>query len=178
MTVCWNSPDRTVRGDTSADWSGTSTSRTFILSVMMAWLAGWPEQSTPANVAVLLDAALKLFDDPGEPKSCISRRLQAALAEVVSTWKQTPKAGKASSVDACARLALAGVKAILKGQYHSPGRRAAVLAAAPAEVVQAQHSDAAAVKLLDDLAARHRRHSEFKGELAIRRRQMRSGPSA
>ncbi len=169
----WRKVFKRAREDICADWGGTSSARTVILPAIMAWLTGWSAQAPPANVATLLEAALALFDIPGEPPSGIGQRVRAALAETMPTWKHAPRVVEATIAKDCARLASTGVEAILQSQCLNPGNRAAVLAAAAAEVLRAQCSDKAATKFLHDLRAKHRAHREFSRELTLRRNQTR-----
>jgi hypothetical protein len=173
----WQKPFKTAREDTSADWMGTSTARTFILPVIMAWLAGWPQRTAPVHVAALLDAALALFDLPDEPGPCIGQRVRSAMEEVVPAWKEPARAGKAALVKACARLARAGVKDILESNHYNRVEHAVVLAGAAGEVLQVQQSDTAAFTFLDGLTAKYRKHPDFTKELTTRRRQMQRCPA-
>lgn len=170
----WRTAFRMACDDPFGDWMGTSTARMFILPVMLAWLTGWPEREPSANVAELLNHALALFDVPDRSGSSISQRVRAALTEAMPSWKPVPAAVGATVVDACVRLARAGVATILKSPHHSKGQRAALLAAAAAEVLRARRSDTATLKLLDDLAAKHREDSVFTQELTTRCGQTRT----
>lgn len=168
----WRKAFKMARDDTSADWMGTSTARTFILPVTMAWLSGWPQHAASRSVAALLDAALALFDLPDEPGPSIGQRVRSALEQVVPTWKQPAEAAKAAIVDACIRLAQAGVKAMLEGNHHSHVEHAVALAAAAGELLQVQQSDVTAFEFLDRLAAKYRQHPEFTDNLTVCRGQM------
>ncbi len=166
----WRKAFRMARDDAFGDWTGTSSVGMFILSVMMAWLTGWPERGLPANVGELLTDALRGFDAPGESGSGTGERVRVALAEAVRTWKPASTVVGAAVVDGCVRLARGAVADILKRQYSSSGQRAAVLVAAAALVLSARRSDSAALKLLDDLATKHRKDLGFIRELTIRSR--------
>lgn len=93
----WRTPLKTAREDNSADWTSTSTLRTFILSVVMTWLAGWPQRTTPVTIAALLDAVLAWFHLPEEPGPGIGQRVRMALEEVVPAWKEPAQAAKAAT---------------------------------------------------------------------------------
>ena len=88
------------------------------------------------------------------------------------TWKEPAQAAKAAIVNACVRLARAGVHAILESNHHSRVERAVGMAGAVGEVLQVQESNAAAFGFLDELVAKHRRHRDFTNLPTIRRRQM------
>ncbi len=169
---------KVARDDFSSDWLGATTAWTVMLPIMMAWLVGWPEHPTPPHITTLLDEALELFDDPAQPEGHLNRRLRLALAEALAAWKEPAKPTKAAVVNACAPLARAGVNAILESNHYSCVEPAIVMAAATAEMLQAQQSDAAAFKFLDELVATHSRHRHFANLLAVCRRQMRGGSSA
>lgn len=173
----WRKTFEMAREDGYPDWVGQMTARAFILPVILAWLAGWPEHPTPANTAALLDAALDLFDVPEDPEPQVSRRLRSALAEVVPTWKEPAQTAKAAIVNACVRLVRAGVQATFEGDYHPHVQDATVLVVATAEVLRAQQSDAAGVEFLDRLTAKYRQHRDFTNQLALGRRQMRRNSS-
>ncbi|MBM3880087.1 MAG: hypothetical protein FJ387_10265 [Verrucomicrobia bacterium] len=172
----WRKPFKTAREDTSADWMGASTPRTFILPVIVAWLAGWPKRTAPVNVAALLDAALALFDLPDEPGPSIAQSVRSALEEVVPAWKEPARDGNPAVVNACVRLARAGVKAMLEVNYHSCVEHSAVLAGAVAEMLQVQQLDATAFQFLNRPTAKYRKHPDFAKELTARRRQMQRDP--
>lgn len=173
----WRKTFKMAREDGYPDWVGQMTARAFILPVILAWLAGWPEHPPPANTAALLNVALDLFDVPEEPEPRVSRRLRSALAEVVPSWKEPAKAGKATAVNACVRLVRAGVQATFEHDRHPHVEGVVVLVSATAEVLQIQQSDAAASRFLDDLVAKHRQHRDFTNRLALGRRQMRRDSS-
>ena len=165
----------TARGNASAGWSGGNDEWVLVLPAIMAWLAGWPEQPLPLHLETLFEAGLGLLDVPGDPGSTISQRFRAALAEAMIAWKETTKARKATLLDPCIRLALKGVKAILANGSHTAAGHAALWAAAAAEVLKRQRSDAAAATLLDNLASQRRWGADFQKELATCREQMTSG---
>jgi hypothetical protein len=137
----WREAFKLARDDEFFDWAGTTTPQTFVLPVMMAWLVGWPEGPMPASIAALLEAALDPFDDPREPAERVSRRLRRALEEVVPTWEEPSQAAKAEVVNTCARLVRAGVQVMIESGHHPCVQRAIVMAAATAELLQAQQSD-------------------------------------
>ncbi|HOY57603.1 MAG TPA: hypothetical protein PK640_05630 [Verrucomicrobiota bacterium] len=176
LTGDWRKTFKMAREDGYPDWVGQMTARAFILPVIMAWLVGWPEHPAPASTASLLDAALDRFDVPEEPEQQVSRRLRSALAEVVPTWKEPAKAGKAIVVNACVRLVRAGVQATFERDYHPHVQDATVLAVATAEVLRAQQSDAAGFEFLDRLTAKYRQHPHFTHELTVCRGQMQRSP--
>jgi len=82
-----------------------------VVSLLMAWFAGWPGRDLPGNLADLLNQTLALADEREEKASRTSIRLRSAFAEAVSTWKppKTPK----RQVEALAKVALREVSTLL-----------------------------------------------------------------
>jgi hypothetical protein len=163
----WRQALKMALDDECPDWVGATTARSFIVPVIMAWLVGWPERPMPSSTAAALEAALGLFDHPNELDQRVSRRLRSALEEVVPTWKEPAQAVKTVVVNTCARLVREGVQMMLDRGGHARAEHAVVLVAATAEVLRAQQSEAAALKFLDGLAAKHRQHRDFTSQLRM-----------
>lgn len=164
----WRDAFRMAYGETFEDWVGKCTVRMVVLPVVMAWLIQWPEKELPSNVAELLESALGLFAVPGEFHSRLGPRLKVALAECIPHWKPSIKAVGATVVDRCLRLVRNGIAATLENPDLDRNGRAAMLAAAAAEMLRERRSDADAVEFLDELARRHRRRPEFTEALTLR----------
>lgn len=140
-----------------------------VLPVVMAWLAEWPQKEPPDAVSELLNEAVGLFQMEGESGSRIPQRLRAALAESVPAWRPMPSAVGAGILNHCVRLARLAVTAILEKPRDTRSDRAALVAAAAAEVLRRRRSDAEAATFLDGLALKQRKHSAFIRALTFRR---------
>lgn len=140
-----------------------------VLPVMLAWQAGWPKRSLPTNLAALLDEALRGADNRDEPEPRTSVRLREALAYALPSWQETGRAGKPTPLDQSVALALARVNSMVRSvaddQHRGAYARAAVLACAAAELLQARNDTPGAERLLAGLLVRHQRKPSFKKEL-------------
>ena len=164
----WREAFRMACGETFDDWVGKCTVRMVVVPVVMAWLIQWPEKEPHSNVAELLDNALGLFAVPGEVHSRLGRRFKAALAESIPGWKPSLATVGATVVDRCLRLVQNGIAATLENPDLESNGRAALLAAAAAEMLRERRSDKAAVEFLDELTRKHRRRAEFTEALTLR----------
>ena len=164
----WREAFRMACGETSNDWVGKCNVRMVVLPVVRAWLTQWPEKELPSNIAELLDNTLGLFTVPDEVHSRVGSRLKVALAESIPAWKPSPAAVAATVVDSCLRLVRSGIAATLENPDLESNGRAALLAAAAAEILRERRSDKAAVEFLDKLARKHRRCAEFTEALTLR----------
>jgi hypothetical protein len=174
MTACaqllageWRSALADAKSKSPGEWRCGDVGFQIVLSLSIAWFAGWPGRELSGNLADLLNQTLALADEREEKAPRTSIRLRNAFAETVSTWK-LPKAPE-REVEALAKLALREVSALLKAGNGAADPQAALLAAAVADLHRARGNRDAGEQVFDGLLSRHDRKPEFKKELNARR---------
>jgi hypothetical protein len=174
MTTCaqllageWQSALADAKSKSPGGWRCGDVSFQTVLSLSMAWFAGWPGKELSGNLADLLNQTLALAHEGEEEAAPISVRLRKAFAEAVSTWKapMTPD----RQVEALANLGLREVSALLKAGNGADDPQAALLAAAVADLHRTRRNSEAGERVFDGLLIRHDRKPEFKKELNARR---------
>lgn len=177
MTACaqllagdWRGAFEKAREEPVRDWSSGYDTQGFVLPVLLAWLAGRPENPSPPNLAVLLDESLQRLDMREEPEPRTSRRFGRALAEAMAEWQAPTEAEQSKLLNDCVGLALQQVNAIANGTQRDACGRAATLACAVVELLRARGDARRAKRVVADLRTRHNRNSAFKKELARCRR--------
>lgn len=165
----WQTALEKAKKEPSLGWSSRTNTQAVVVPVLMAWVAGWPEQALQSNFAELFGEALEHGEAWSQSESRTRIRLREALAEVVPTWSAKEESEKASVLEVCVNLAMARVNAIVNNQHRGAYGRAAMLAWATAELLESRGNRRGAEQLISDLLARHSRKPSFKKELAARR---------
>jgi len=163
----WQSTLEDARSKSPGGWRYGDASIQTVLSLLMAWFAGWPGRELTGNLADLLNQTLALADERDETASRTSIRLRNAFAEAVSTW--TPPTTVEGQVEAVGKLALREVGALLEASNGTAERQAALLAAAVADLHCARGNRDAGERVFDRALSRHDRKPDFKKELNARR---------
>lgn len=163
----WEGTLDKAKDEPSLGWSSGDNVQALVIPVLMSWFAGWPGAEPGPNLAELLKQTLIRADEWDEKEPRTSARLRAALAEAIRLWRVPSDMSK--SVEAVARICLKRVNAIVEAQHRGAYGRAALLAAAVAEMHRSRGKAAEAEAVFSGLLTRHNRKSAFKNELNARR---------
>jgi hypothetical protein len=165
----WRKSLEDARSKSPGGWRCADAGFQTVLSLLMAWFAGWPGRELVRNLADLFDQTLALADEQDEKASRASIRLRRAFAEAASTWKppKTPE----RAVEVLAKLGLREIRDLLKTGDRSADCQAALLAAAVADLHCARGNRDAGERVFEGLLSRHGPKPDFKKELNARRGQ-------
>lgn len=158
------------RPEMTLGWSSPNNPQGVVVPTLLRCLSGSPD-AVPFNVAWVWErtgthgAGLRSFDEDDEhTRAREVKRLDAAYRAIAEEAPVDPSAARALvrwAVDVSERRAAA----IAEEQHRGAYPRAAALAAACAEVLNARGQEGEAAALLDRLKGRFPRHSAFQREL-------------
>ena len=118
-------------------------------------------------MAELLNQTFLRADEWEEKEPRTSARLRAALAAAIRLWRAPSDISK--PLESVAKISLKRVNAIVEAQLRGAYDRAALLAAAVAEMQRSRGKAAEAEAVFTELLTRHNRKSAFKSEINARR---------
>ncbi len=163
----WEGALEKAKGEPPLGWSSGDNTQALVIPVLMSWFAGWPDAELGPHLAELMKQTLIRADEWDEKEPRTSARLRAALAEAIRLWR--PPSDMSKPVEAVAKICLNRVNAIVEAQHRGAYDRAALLAAAVAEMHRSRGRAAEAEAVFTGLLTRHNRKSAFKSELNARR---------
>ncbi|HBZ54978.1 MAG TPA: hypothetical protein DEO88_06200, partial [Syntrophobacteraceae bacterium] len=163
----WEGALDKAKGEPPLGWSSGDNLQALVIPVLMSWFAGWPGAELGPNLTELLNQTFLRADEWEEKEPRTSARLRAALAAAIRLWRAPSDISK--PLETVAKISLKRVNAIVEAQHRGAYDRAALLAAAVAEMQRSRGKAAEAEAVFTELLTRHNRKSAFKSEIKARR---------